>query len=226
MGVFKRVRDITKASIHELLDKLEDPVVMLNQYLRDMEVEIREAEVTVARQMAAERRMKQRLDEASRLSFERETQAEQALRMGNEMLARKLLEEKVQYDQQVTDLAAIHAEASAHVAELTAQLHEMKEEFYKLRNKRNELAARAQMAKARKQMAQASHLHTIEAGNAAAGFARMEEKIMQMEAEAEVARLPGSPFARPVQSDPEKALRVEQELAALKNRIAPPAQSE
>jgi phage shock protein A len=220
------MKDITKASIHELLDKLEDPVVMLNQYLRDMETEIREAEVTVARQMAAERRMKQRLDEATRLSFEREAQAEQALRSGNELLARKLLEEKIQYDQQVTELSGIHAEASAHVAELTSQLHEMKEEYYKLRNKRNELAARAQMAKARKQMAQASNLHTIEAGNAAAGFSRMEEKILQMEAEADVARLPGSPFIRPAQLDPEKSLRVEQELAMLKNRIAPTADNE
>ncbi len=227
MGVFKRMKDITKASIHELLDKMEDPIVMLNQYLRDMEVEIREAEVTVARQMAAERRMKQRLDEASRLGFEREAQAEQALRGGNELIARKLLEEKVQYDQQAAELAGVHAQASAQVTELTAQLHEMKEEFYKLRNKRNELAARAQMAKARKQMAQATALHTIEAGNAAAGFNRMEEKILQMEAEADVARIPGSPFAgTPVRLDPEKSLRVDQELAMLKNRIAPAADPE
>ena len=227
MGVFQRMKDITKASIHDLLDKMEDPIVMLNQYLRDMEVEIREAEVTVARQMAAERRMKHRLDEATRLGFEREAQAEQALRSGNELLARKLLEEKLQYDQQVAELAGFHAQANAQVSELTAQLHEMKEEFYKLRNKRNELAARAQMAKARKQLAQASTLHTIESGNAAAGFGRMEEKIMQMEAEADVARIPGTPFGGvPSRLDPEKSFRVEQELAALKSRIAPPADAE
>lgn len=225
MGVFKRVKDITKASIHDLLDKMEDPIVMLNQYLRDMEIEIRDAEVTVARQMAAERRMKQRLDEASRLGYERETQAEQALRGGNEMLARKLLEEKLQYDQQVADLAGHHAQASAQVSELTAQLHEMKEEFYNLRNKRNELAARAQMAKARKQMAQASTLHTIESGNASAGFSRMEEKVLQLEAEAEVARIPGASIysGSAARLDPEKSLKVDQELAALKNRITPPA---
>ena len=61
MSIFKRMKDMTKASVHELLDKMEDPVVMLNQYLRDMEAEIHTAELTVAKQMASERRMKQRL---------------------------------------------------------------------------------------------------------------------------------------------------------------------
>ncbi|CAM3841137.1 PspA/IM30 family protein [Cohnella lubricantis] len=227
MGVFQRVKDMTKASIHELLDKLEDPVVMLNQYLRDMETEIHEAEVTVAKQMASERRLKQRLDEAARIGVEREAQAEQALRAGNEAIARKLLEEKVYYDQQAANLIELHAQASEQVSELTSQLHEMKEEYYKLRNKRNELSARAQMAKARKQMAQVSSLHAIESGNASRGFHRMEEKIMQLEAEADVARLPGSPLrsvGAPI--DAEKAFRVDQELAALKNRMQPPASAE
>jgi len=94
MGVFKRIKDITKASVNDLLDKVEEPIVMLNQYLRDMEAEIRDAEVTVAKQMANERRMKQRLDEAVRISMQRESQAEVALNNGQEELARKLLEEK------------------------------------------------------------------------------------------------------------------------------------
>lgn len=76
MGVFKRIKDMTKASVNDMLDKVEDPIVMLNQYLRDMEAEIHEAEVTVAKQMANERRMKQRLDEAERTSVQRESQAE------------------------------------------------------------------------------------------------------------------------------------------------------
>jgi phage shock protein A len=222
MGVFQRMKDLTKASVHDMLDKLEDPIVMLNQYLRDMETEIHDAEVTVAKQMAAERRMKQRLDEVVRLGIDREGQAVHSLRSGNEVLARKLLEEKIQYDQQAADLLGLHDQANAQVNELTSQLHEMKEEYYKLRNKRNELSARSQMAKARKQMSQISSLHTIESGSASRGFHRMEEKILQMEAEADVVRLPGSPLGgAPSRIDPEKAYRVEQELEALRNRLQP-----
>jgi len=94
MGVFQRIKDMTKASVNDLLDKVEDPIVMLNQYLRDMEAEIHEAEVTVAKQMANERRMKQRVEEAAKMSAQRGAQAELALKNGQEEVTRKLLEEK------------------------------------------------------------------------------------------------------------------------------------
>ncbi|MTE25168.1 PspA/IM30 family protein, partial [Microbacterium sp. ZXX196] len=44
MGIFKRIKTITTSGINGLLDKTEDPIVMLNEYLREMEQELNKAQ--------------------------------------------------------------------------------------------------------------------------------------------------------------------------------------
>ncbi|WP_270165918.1 PspA/IM30 family protein [Paenibacillus sp. SYP-B4298] len=230
MSIFKRMKDMTRASLNEVLDKMEDPVMMLNQYVRDMEAEVREAEVTVAKQMANEKRMKQRYEGAVQGAATAQERAEQAVIAGDELAARKQLEEKLVYDQQAEQFYSLYEQSKVQAQQLRDELEEMKAQLQALRAKRTDLAARAQAAKAKQQLSQLNVTHHIEGGSAVRGFTRMEEKIMQLEAEAEVARFPGSgayaPTAPAAARDPLKQVQVDEQLAALKQKLGAGTQAE
>src|SRR5690606_9262892 len=114
MGIFKRLRDLTMASINDLLDKAEDPVKMLNQFLRDMEQDILEAEAAVAKQIAIEKKFKQQTEEAQDLVSRREEQALKALEQGNEDLARRALQDKKEQQARLDEFKSQHAIAKTN----------------------------------------------------------------------------------------------------------------
>jgi len=186
MSIFRRLRDLTVASVNDALDSMEDPVVMLNQYMRDMEVEIGQVEVAVARQVALEKKFRQQLDEANALIEKRDRQVKLALTEGEDELARRALADKKQYEGRAAEYESLYLSASEAAAQMREKLAELKEEFYKMRAKKFTLMARAQVARTQKQVNHA----VIGIGNQTAGrgFARMEEKVMRMEAEAQMSR--------------------------------------
>jgi len=186
MSIFRRLRDLTVASVNDALDSMEDPVVMLNQYMRDMEVEIGQVEVTVARQVALEKKFRQQLDEAKALIEKRDRQVKLALTEGEDELARRALADKKQYEGRAAEYETLYLSASEAAAQMREKLAELKEEFYKMRAKKFTLMARAQVARTQKQVNHA--VIGIGTQTAGRGFARMEEKVMRMEAEAQMSR--------------------------------------
>ncbi|MGZ4122897.1 MAG: PspA/IM30 family protein [Tumebacillaceae bacterium] len=183
MALFKRLRDMTMANINALLDKAEDPVKMLDQYLRDMEQDILDAETAVAKQIAIEKKLKQQYEEAQELANKREAQALQALESGNEDLARRALVDKKAVAEKANDYKQQWEAAKTAADNLRGKLSEMKDQFGQMKNKRDTLKARAEAAKAQKQINQV--MSGFGTDNAAKGFDRMEERVLQLEAEAE-----------------------------------------
>jgi len=225
MGIFKRLRDMTMASINDLLDKAEDPVKMLNQFLRDMEEDILEAESAVAKQIAIEKKFKQQYEEAEEMVTKRTEQAMKALEQGNEDLARRALQDKKEHQERFDELKRQYDMAKTNADQLRDQLSEMKEEFGKMKNKKDLLTARAEAAKAQKQINQA--MSGFGKDNAAKGFDRMNEKVLQMEAEAQAS---GEIRAKNRSLDDEfeqldKSGGVDDELAAMKAKLAEKKQS-
>ncbi|UVI30791.1 PspA/IM30 family protein [Paenibacillus spongiae] len=196
MSILNRMMNITKAAAHELLEKLEDPVMMMNQYVRNMQEEIEGLQQEIVKQDAAVRGLKLQSEESARMAALYETKAFEALNAGREAEAREALAVKLHH----AEKAAAHQEwynsAVIRSAELASKLEAAKAEFEIMQKKRNDLVNRAQQAQAklRNAMPSFSSDHTLDGGLAARGFQRMEEKIMQWEARLDLAGQ-GQPYA-------------------------------
>lgn len=186
MGLFKRVSDNIRANLNSLLDKAEDPEKMLDQYLRDMEEDIADAEGAVARQLAVAWKFKVQLEDALAMAEKRTGQAIEALKKDREDLARKALEDKKINIAKSEDYRRQYENCNCMAEKLRSELQAMKNEYERLRVKRDNLAARVQSAKAQKEIY--GVLSDFGPDSARRNFDRMEDRVLQMEAEAHVAR--------------------------------------
>ncbi|MFQ3542504.1 PspA/IM30 family protein [Halobacillus rhizosphaerae] len=216
---FNRVKTVVGAELNSMLDKAEDPVKMLEQFMRDMENDIREAESAVAKQIANEKMLKRKYDDSQALVDKRMKQAEKAIDAGDEDLARRALEDKKSHQEQAEQLKASWDRAVEDSNNLRKKLEEMKKEYQEMKLKKDSLKARAESAKTRTKMNRT--MSNIGGDESRQGFDRMEEKVMQYEAEAETSE-DLSQSNRSLDDEFEeldKEDSVDDELAALKKKM-------
>lgn len=215
---FTRVKTIVSSELNALLNKAEDPVKLLDQFIYDMENDIADVEAAVAKQITNEKVLTKQYEEANALLEKREQQAIKALEAGEEDLARRVIEDKQKQQQQVDSLKGACEEAKQLSDELKERMREMKDELRDMKMRKDSLKARAESAKARTKINRS--LSGIGTG-AKNGFDRMEEKVLRSEAEAESTEELRS--ANKSLDDEIAALSknnsVEDELAALKAKI-------
>lgn len=185
MNVFKRVRDITVATLNERLEQSQDPVRMIDQFLLDTRRDITEAEQLQHHVTQHTRQLKQHVEQASAMRKKREDQAMLALKAEEEELARMALQEKVMYEEkenQYTDLLNQNTEA---LREVQLQLNTLKSEYQAVYSKREYYYARMETLRLQQQM-------NRRFGNAVQGtpqaFGRLEDRIADWEIEAKALR--------------------------------------
>lgn len=216
---FKRVQTYVESELNAALDKAEDPVKMLDQFMRDMALDIREAETAVAKQLANEKILKKKYDDASSMVEKRQQQAVEAVEAGNEDLARRALEDKQNHVVQANSMKEAHERAASDSAVLREKLAEMKREYEQMQIKKDSLKARAESAKTRTKINRT--MSSVGSDESRQGFERMEEKVMHLEAEAETSEdmRSGSRSLDDEFEDLKKGSSVDNELAALKKQL-------
>ncbi|MHA6165982.1 stress responsive protein LiaH [Bacillus mojavensis] len=184
--VLKRMRDMFVASVHEGLDKLENPKVMLNQYVRDMESDIAKAKQTIVKQHTIAYQFKKKYEEANDVAGKRKNQAQLAFDADEEELAKKALTEMKYLEGKAAEHKASYEQASSQLAELKEQLATLETRLQDVKDKKQALIARANAAKAKEHMN--ATFDKIDSESAYREFLRIENRIEELEIRADYSK--------------------------------------
>ncbi len=220
-NMFKRISDVISANLNDLIDRVEDPERMIKQIIREMEENISKAKEGVIEAIASEKQLQKDLEQHRRQSSEWQKKAEEALQVDKEELARAALMRKKEHDNIIKALEPSWEAAKNTSERLKIQLHALEAKLEEARRKRSTLVARHRAAEARQHMDKT--LANFQAGlDAQANFARMEDKVTEMEARVEAAAELHSDASQ-LEKDflaMEVEQEVDNELAALKRKVA------
>ncbi|MDR6120471.1 phage shock protein A [Bacillus sp. SLBN-46] len=194
MGIFKRIKTITKAEMNGLLDGIEDPIAMLNEYSREMEQEIVKGQKALARQIFVEKKQAALLSETQAFVDKRNRQAKLAIEQGEDGIAKLAVQEKLALEKQL-HLYQEQAEAIKTQTQLLKEkIEQLKETYNQMQHKKILLASRANVALSTKQIQKATV--SFQTDTIARGIARVEGQILMMEAEVQA----GNQFSTPIAS--------------------------
>src|SRR5690606_6138137 len=126
MSFFQRLFRIGKANANAALDKLEDPVKMIEQILRELDNDIAKVTAAVTTQMAVEKRFERELKESIDTVEKRDQQARAAIAKGEDELARQALLDKKRHSDKRDQLQINYDNAKATSEKLRKQLQDMK----------------------------------------------------------------------------------------------------
>lgn len=192
MGIFKRIKTMASADINGLLDNMEDPIAMLNEYTREMEQELGKAQAALSRQIFVENKQAALIGQTKELIEKRTHQAKLALEKGEEGIARLAVQEKINHEHQLSVYEQQLAAIKEQTIILKDKYNELQVTYNELQHKKILLASRANVAKSIKQIQQVSS--SFNADNVVRGITRAEEKILFMEAEVQAGGFTKAPL--------------------------------
>lgn len=185
MGIWARISTLVKSNINAMISKAEDPEKILNQLIIDMREQFLEARKQVAVAIADEKRLKQQYEAELEKAQEWEKKAMIAVKAGRDDLAAQALARKQEHDRLSEEWQQqwmAQKQASDQLRDALARLNAKIQEASR---KKNLLIARAKRAEAQKKIQDT--MAGLGDNGAFDTFARMEEKVMQQEAEAQAA---------------------------------------
>jgi phage shock protein A len=221
MGLWKRLAQLLKSNVNDLVDSSADPERMLDQVVSEMRGQLVEAKKQVAVAIADERRFKQQVEAEQKASADWERKAVLALKAGDDALAKQALMRQRDHDGVATQLAEQHGKQAHAVEQLKIALRALNTKIEESERKKAVLVARKRRADAVRSIE--GTLSGMKESSAFEAFNRIEKRIDQDEAEAdaeaELGREMTGSAVKQRFDDLERDASADDALAALKQKI-------
>jgi phage shock protein A len=236
MSMMKRISMIFRAKANKALDRAEDPRETLDySYQRQVEMlaKVRRGVADVA---TSRKRVELQMNQLQSQSTKLTEQAQKALTMGREDLAREALTRKSGLQAQVNELTAQHAQLQGEEEKLTLASQRLQAKVEAFRTRKETIKATYTAAEAQTRINEAFSGISEEMGDVGMAIQRAEDKTQQMQARAGAidelistgalddasALGQGDDITRELEQMSSQS-DVEAELAALKGATTPPA---
>lgn len=234
MNILQRISKLISANVNHMLDAAEDPEVMVKQLIRDMEESIIELRRETVKAIGQQKQLEKKIEMTRGQAEVLEKKAAAALESGDEEFARKIITKKLELDNRVSGLETEIETATALAEKMKENLDKLEDQVQIARRKKEELIRRKLAADAQMRTQQALKKSREAMGSISSSIGDLdsiqalesyEDKILQMEAEAEASEelLKLENTGKEKEIDLDKAMKdksVEDALAQLKKKLA------
>jgi phage shock protein A len=191
-GVFQRIFKVGQAQAHSVVDKLEDPIRMTEQGIRDLKKDLQESMTALAQVKATAIRLKKDSEDHKKRGADYERKAMlllQKMQNGDmeggdaERLATEALGKKEEAVSRGTSLQADYKKQQQMADQLQGKVEKVKQTITRYENELVTLRARAKTASSMRKINQ--QLSNVDSSGTIAMLEKMKDKVQEEESLAE-----------------------------------------
>ena len=217
MPVFEKIRRIFNSNINDLLDRVEDPEKILNQLLEDMQHELKEVKIQVAAAIRDGNKFEAQYKENLESAEKWEKRAIVFIQNGDDVRAKEALRRKRSAEDSANGFREQFEAQQQSVSVLKDGLATLQQKIEEANRKRALLIARQRRAEAERTIHQT--VSGISDSSALDAFDRMQDRVLDAEAEAEALSEMREPSLEDEFGKLDKKDEIDDELAKLKARL-------
>lgn len=218
MSIFSRLTDIVQSNLNSLLDRAEEPEKLIRLIIQEMEDTLVEVRSSTVKIIAEKKEIERRVADLHRERDEWDRKAEVALTRDREDLAKGALMQKSKVAEQADALAEQLVQVEAALSKANEDIGRLQAKLTDAKTREKALAARTQTASNRVKVR--TVLHDERINDALSRFEQVERNLDEMEGRVEAYDVGRTKSLTEEIAELEATHKVEEDLAALKARIA------